>query len=71
MFKDMFTVKERKDRIRRNSDMTINESPLGRLLKTIRKFKNFSAQFQLAFAKGNLVPKYFLKQRFILVYFFF
>lgn len=26
MFKDMFTVKERKDRIRRNSDMTINES---------------------------------------------
>lgn len=27
MFKDMFTVKERKDRIRRNSDMTINESP--------------------------------------------
>lgn len=26
MFKDMCTVKERKDRIRRNSDMTINGS---------------------------------------------
>ena len=28
MFKDMFTEKERKDRIRRNSDMTINKSAL-------------------------------------------
>lgn len=63
MFKDMFTVRDREDKIRMNSDMTISEDALVRILKTIRKLKDFFALFQLPFAKGKFVPRHLLKLR--------
>lgn len=57
-FKDMFTVKDREVRIRRDSDMTLSEDCASAILKTISNFKDFLAHFQLTFAKQKLVSKH-------------
>lgn len=44
-FKDMFTVKDREVRIRRDSDMTVSEDCASAILKTISNFKDFLAHF--------------------------
>lgn len=56
----MFIVSDRMDKIRVDSDMTINE---GAILKPIRKLKDFLAHFRLSLAKGKFTSRHFLKLR--------